>query len=154
MTLFQQSHGSFFPERVHVCAQGEDQGRGGDAESDPRSGGSGRSAEESALRGGKLKEMKLRKAAEVVERGVEETLSYTLFPREHWRRIRTNYPLERILREVHRRTRVVGNFPDGNSALMLVAARLRHVESTKWGSIRYLKMERLEKRDLEGVAAG
>jgi transposase-like protein len=102
----------------------------------------------------KLKEMKLRKAAEVVERGVEETLSYTLFPREHWRRIRTNNPLERILREVRRRTRVVGNFPDGNSALMLVAARLRHVESTKWGSIRYLKMERLEKHELEGVAAG
>ena len=102
----------------------------------------------------KLKEMKLRKAAEVVERGVEETLSYMQFPREHWRRIRTNNPLERILREVRRRTRVVGNFPDGNSALMLVAARLRHVEGTRWGSTRYLKMERLEKLDLEEVAAG
>jgi transposase-like protein len=97
----------------------------------------------------KLKEMKLRKAAEVVERGVEETLWYMQFPREHWRRIRTNNPLERILREVRRRTRVVGNFPDGNSALMLVAARLRHVEGTRWGSIRYLKIERLEKLDLE-----
>jgi putative transposase len=102
----------------------------------------------------KLKEMKLRKAAEVVERGVEETLSYTYFPREHWLRIRTNNPLERILREVRRRTRVVGNFPDGNSALMLVAARLRHVEGTRWGAIRYLKMERLERHDLEEVATG
>jgi putative transposase len=102
----------------------------------------------------KLKEMKLRKASEIVEKGVEETLSYTQFPREHWLRIRTNNPLERILREVRRRTRVVGNFPDGNSALMLVAARLRHVEGTRWGSVRYLKMERLEKAELEEVAVG
>jgi putative transposase len=102
----------------------------------------------------KLKEMKLRKASEIVEKGVEETLSYMQFPREHWLRIRTNNPLEWILREVRRRTRVVGNFPDGNSALMLVAARLRHVEGTKWGSVRYLKMERLEKPELEEVAAG
>jgi putative transposase len=102
----------------------------------------------------KLKEMKLKKASEVVERGVEETLSYTQFPREHWLRIRTNNPLERILREVRRRTRVVGNFPDGNSALMLVSARLRHVEGTRWGSVRYLKMERLEKLELEEVAVG
>ena len=42
-----------------------------------------------------------------------------------------------------RRTRVVGNFPDGNSALMLVAARLRHVASTKWGTRKYMDMERL-----------
>ena len=102
----------------------------------------------------KLKEMKLKKASEIVEKGVEETLSYMQFPREHWLRIRTNNPLERILREVRRRTRVVGNFPDGNSALMLVAARLRHVEGTRWGSARYLKMERLEKPELEEVAVG
>ncbi len=37
--------------------------------------------------------------------------------------------LERMLREVSRRTRVVGNTPDGNSAVMLVAARLKHVAS-------------------------
>jgi len=51
--------------------------------------------------------------------------------------------LERLLREVRRRTRVVGNFPDGNSAVMLVAARLRHVAGTKWGSQAYLDMIRL-----------
>ena len=38
---------------------------------------------------------------------------------------------ERIIREIRRRTRVVGAFPDGNSALMLVAARLRHIASTR-----------------------
>jgi len=52
------------------------------------------------------------------------------FSEEHWRRIRTNNPLERILREIRRRTRVVGAFPDGQSALNLAAARLRHVAGT------------------------
>ena len=41
-------------------------------------------------------------------------LTYDAFPEEHRRRIRTNNPLERILREIRRRTRVVGAFPDGN----------------------------------------
>ena len=76
---------------------------------------------------GKLEAMRLSKAAKVVREGVEETLSYMAFPTEHWRQIRTNNPLERIMREIRRRTRVVGAFPDGRSALMLVAARLRHI---------------------------
>lgn len=58
---------------------------------------------------------------------VEETLSYMSFPREHWTRLRTNNSLGRIMKEIRRRTRVVGAFPDGNSALMLVGARLRHI---------------------------
>lgn len=91
----------------------------------------------------KLREMKLAKAAELLESGVDETLSYYNFPAEHWRSIRTNNPMERINREIRRRTRVVGAFPDGNSALMLVAARLRHVAATKWGTKRYLQMNRL-----------
>jgi hypothetical protein len=65
------------------------------------------------------------------------------FPREHWRCRRTNNPLERILREVRRRTRAVGAFPDGKSAWMLAAARLRHIAGTKWGTRRYLDMNRL-----------
>ena len=86
----------------------------------------------------KLRSMKLAKASEIVSEGVEETLRFYAYPSEHWRRIRTNNPIERILREVRRRTRVVGAFPDGESALMLVAARLRHVASTKWGTKKYL----------------
>ena len=54
------------------------------------------------------------------------------FPSEHWTRIRTNNVIERLNREIRRRTRVVGCFPDGNSALMLVCARLRHVAGTQW----------------------
>lgn len=91
----------------------------------------------------KLRSMKLSQAAGIVEEGVGETLSYMAYPREHWTRIRTNNPLERIMREIRRRTRVVGAFPDGRSALMLVAARLRHVAGTKWGTRKYLDMERL-----------
>jgi transposase-like protein len=91
----------------------------------------------------KLRAMKLAKASSIVEEGVGETLSYMAYPREHWTRIRTNNPLERIMREIRRRTRVVGAFPDGHSALMLVAARLRHVAGTRWGTRKYLDMERL-----------
>jgi len=91
----------------------------------------------------KLEGMKLAKAAQIVREGYEETLSYYEFPREHWRSLRTNNPLERIIREIRRRTRVVGSFPDGQSALMLVAARLRHIAGTKWGLRRYLDMDRL-----------
>jgi transposase-like protein len=89
----------------------------------------------------RLEEMKLSAAATLVRENIEETFAYYRFPREHWRRIRTNNPMERIIREVRRRTRVVGCFPDGQSALMLVAARLRHVAGTKWGTRRYLDMQ-------------
>jgi putative transposase len=91
----------------------------------------------------KLDTMRLPQAATIVRDGVDETLSYMAFPREHWTRIRTNNVLERIMREIRRRTRVVGNFPDGKSALMLVAARLRHIAGTRWGKRIYLDMERL-----------
>src|SRR4029434_4844027 len=82
--------------------------------------------------------MKFKKAADTVQEGVAETVSYYEFPREHWRNVKTNNPLERILREVRRRTSVVGAFPDGHSALMLVAARLRHIAGTKWGTKKYV----------------
>jgi len=94
----------------------------------------------------KLALMKLGKAAELVRQGAVETLTYYAFPAEHWRRVRTNNPMERLMREIRRRTRVVGSFPDGNSALMLVAARLRHVAGTRWGTRRYLDIELLQER--------
>ncbi|MBI5639802.1 MAG: IS256 family transposase [Nitrospirae bacterium] len=100
----------------------------------------------------KLEVMKLGKAAKLLSEGIQETLSYYAFPEEHHRRIRTNNPLERIMREIRRRTRVVGAFPDGNSALMLVAARLRHIAGTKWGLRQYLKMDRLEEQARELAA--
>jgi putative transposase len=101
----------------------------------------------------KLDRMKLGQAAATLRAGVDETLSYMAFPREHWVRIRTNNVLERIMREIRRRTRVVGSFPDGQSALMLVAARLRHIASTKWGTRQYLDMSRLREQESEAQAA-
>jgi len=97
--------------------------------------------------GEKLIAMRLPTAAKCFTAGVNETLSYMSFPREHWVRLRSNNMLERIMKEIRRRTRVVGAFPDGQSALMLVAARLRHVSGTKWGTRRYLDMDRLVDMD-------
>ena len=85
-----------------------------------------------------LRSMKLKEAAKKVEDGIEETLTYCDFPSEHWTRIRTNNVIERLNREIRRRTRMVGSFPDGNSALMLVCARLRHVAGTQWGNKKYM----------------
>lgn len=92
----------------------------------------------------KLKQMKLHAAAQRLESGIFETLTYYDFPSQHWRSIKTNNPMERIMREIRRRTRVVGAFPDGESALMLVSARLRYMASTSWGMRRYLNMKHLE----------
>lgn len=100
----------------------------------------------------KLKKMKLTRASEVVSNGFAETLSFYSFPEEHWRRIRTNNGLERIMREIRRRTRVVGSFPDGKSALMLAAGRLRHVAGTQWGLRRYLDMTKLKDKSFRRTA--
>jgi putative transposase len=92
----------------------------------------------------KLRAQRLARAADLVEASVYETLTYYAFPENDWRRIRTNNPLERILREIKRRTKVVGAFPDGNSALNLAAARLRHIAGTTWSTKRYLNMQLLK----------
>ena len=101
----------------------------------------------------KLKGMKLRDAAQLVSAGLEATLSYYAFPREHWTRLRTNNPLERVIREIKRRTKVVGTFPDGQSALMLSAARLRYVAGSRWATKRYLSMDRLYEQEKDGRTA-
>ena len=92
----------------------------------------------------KLRAMKLPEAANKIKTGIEETLTYMHFPREHWIKIRTNNGIERLMREIRRRTRVVGSFPDGHSALMLVCARLRHIATSNWGTRRYLNISLLE----------
>ena len=91
-----------------------------------------------------LRTLKLKEVAQKIEDDVEETLTYADFPSEHWTRIRTNNIIERLNREMRRRTRVVGCFPDGNPALMLVCARLRHVAGTQWGNKKYMNMKHLE----------
>lgn len=97
----------------------------------------------------KLKEMKLSAAAKKLQDGIEETLTYMDFPTQHWSRIRTNNTIECLNREIKRRTKAIGAFPDGQSALMLVCARLRHVAGTQWGAKRYMNMDHLHSMELD-----
>ena len=90
-----------------------------------------------------LRTGRMNTAADLVERSVSETLTYYAFPDIHWQKIRTNNPLERIMREIRRRTRVVGAFPDGQSCLNLAAARLRYIVGTAWSTRCYMNMRPL-----------
>ena len=92
-----------------------------------------------------MESRKLKTAANCLREGIGETTVCLLaeFPDGHRRRIRTNDMIERPDREIRRRTRVVGSFPDGNSALMLVCARIRYVTANEWSTRRYLDMSRL-----------
>src|SRR6187455_3784148 len=90
-----------------------------------------------------LRAARMNTAADLVERSVHETLTYYSFPDSHWQKSRTNYPLERIMREIRRRTRVVGAFPDGQSCLNLAAARLRYIAGTAWSAKCYMNMRPL-----------
>lgn len=98
-----------------------------------------------------LKAMKLRAAADLVESAIADTLTFYGYPPQHWIKLKTNNPMERLLKEARRRTKVVGAFPDGHSALMLVAARLRHVSATTWGTRKYMNMRLLEEMDKDAI---
>ena len=97
-------------------------------------------AEKMAAVTAELRAMKLIRAAELLEEHGHETLTYYAYPDSHWIKLRTNNPLERIMREIRRRTRVVGAFPDGKSCLNLAAARLRHIAGTQWSTRKYMNM--------------
>jgi transposase-like protein len=99
----------------------------------------------------KLRAIKLGTAADLVESAIHETLTYFAYPPQHWLKLKTNNPMERLLKEARRRTKVVGAFPDGHSALMLVAARLRHMSATNWGTRKYMNMTLLEEMDKEAA---
>ncbi len=102
-----------------------------------------------------LRRQKLTRAAERVEESIDETLTFYAFPDGHWRKIRTNNPLERIMKEIRRRTRVVGAFPDGQSCLNLAAARLRHIAGSNWSTRKYMNMTPLfaQKTSTNGAVA-
>ena len=102
-----------------------------------------------------LRRQKLPRAAELIEESIGETLTYYAFPDAHWRKIRTNNPLERIMKEIRRRTKVVGAFPDGQSCLNLAAARLRYIAGGKWSTRKYMNMTPLfvEQISTSGAAA-
>ncbi|MBK8906683.1 MAG: IS256 family transposase [Rhodospirillales bacterium] len=95
----------------------------------------------------KLRAQKLGKAADLVAQSVEETLTYYHFPEEHWRRIRTNNPLGADHSRDPPANPGGGRFPDGESALNLAAARLRHIAGTHWSTRRYLNMQPLHEQN-------
>lgn len=120
-----------------------------------------------------LHRQRLKRAAELVDDYVGETLTYYSFPdspsaaswrrslREsdrcaaaaRWIKLKTNNPLERLMREIRRRTKVVGAFPDGQSCLNLAAARLRHIAGTQWSTRRYMNMAPLNELKLQATGA-
>ena len=84
-------------------------------------------------------------AVEVLEAGFAEATRYFQFPPAHWRRIRSTNGLERLHREIKRRTSAVGAFPDRQSALRLVTAVALHA-TKPWDQRRYLDMTLLDQQ--------
>ena len=98
-----------------------------------------------------LRKMKLTAAAKKIETGIDETLTYMDYLAQHWNKIKTTNLIERMNCEIKRRTRVIGAFPDGQSALMLVCTRLRYIAGTDWGAKRYLNMQHLFEMEKEEI---
>jgi putative transposase len=77
----------------------------------------------------------------------EEVLSYTRFPLEHWRKIRTNNPLENLNSQIKRRTRVVGIFPNRASVIRLVGMVLLEQHEDWMTGRRYMNLDSLRSLD-------
>ena len=91
-----------------------------------------------------LRSMKLKEAAKKVEDGIEETLTYCDFPSEHWTRIRTNNVIERLNREIRRRTSVVGIFPSADDYTRLVTTCLMEYAEDWSASRAYLSEQSVQ----------
>jgi len=83
-----------------------------------------------------------RKAANTIERFIPGLLSYTAFPKEHWKKIRTTNMMERMNKELKRRTKVAGVFPNDESLLRLIGAILMDINEEWVTGRRYLSDER------------
>ena len=85
------------------------------------------------------------KAAEVLQSAEDDVLAYMAFPHEHWTRIYSTNPLERLNKEIKRRTEVVGIFPDVGSVERLVGAILIDVHAEWQVNRRYFSQESMDK---------
>jgi putative transposase len=83
------------------------------------------------------------KAVSVFEAGIRDALTYLSYPGSHHARIRSTNMLERLFKEVKRRTRVVGVFPNETSASTL-ATEIALRSSEEWALRRYLTMDALQ----------
>ncbi len=83
-----------------------------------------------------------RKAANTIERFLPGLMSYTAFPKQHGKRLRTTNLMERVNKELKRRTKVVGAFPNEESLLRLVGSILMDINEEWVTGRRYLTMEK------------
>ncbi len=86
-------------------------------------------------------------AMDCLANGFEAATRFYMFPRQHWRRIRSTNGLERLHGEVKRRTNAVGAFPDRQSALRLITAVALNTTAL-WASRRYLDMSLLQPKEV------
>jgi putative transposase len=95
------------------------------------------------------------KAAKVLADAEDDILAYMAFPSEHWTRLSSSNPLERLNREVKRRTDIVGVFPDQDSVIRLVGSVLMEADDEWQVERRYFSLDSMRKltESPEGIAA-
>jgi transposase-like protein len=87
-----------------------------------------------------LRQKRYSKAAETIDRFSQDIWNHRAFPKEHWKKIRTTNGLERINKELKRRSRVVGAFPNDESLLRLGVAILMDINEEWLTGRKYLSM--------------